>query len=106
MWLDHKINLNLDSIHYIIGLSKVGVDLSSHFVGKNLDRKLVAKLTKEFNLSKGGRAYDVIDIQDEALIFTVQLLVERVLRKCRPNEVPTIAIELTAQEKDGHAYNW
>ena len=105
LWLDHKIDLNVDAIHCIIGLSKVGADPSSHFVGKNLDRKLTVKLTKEFNLSKGGRAYDAATIQDEALRFTIQLLARWVLRKCRPNEVPTAAIELAAQAKDRHAYN-
>lgn len=40
--------------------------------------------------------YDVVDIEDEALRFTVQLLVGHVLRKCRPNEVPATTIELTA----------
>ena len=49
----------------------MGVDLASHFVGKNLDRKLVAKLTKEFNLTRGGRAYNTVDIEDEALRFIV-----------------------------------
>ena len=62
LWLDCKINLNVDAIHRITGLTKVGTNPSSHFVGKSLDRKLVAKLTKEFNLSKGGRSYDVMDI--------------------------------------------
>jgi hypothetical protein len=70
------------------------MDPSMHFVGKSLDRKLAVRLTKEFNLSKGGRAYDAMDIQDQDLRFTIQLLVGRVLQKCRPNEVPTAAIEL------------
>ena len=105
LWLDRKIDLNVDAIHRITGMSNVGADLASHFMGKNLDRKLVVKLTKEFNLSKGRRSYDVTDIQDEALRFTVQLLVGQVLRKCGPNEVPAIAIELATQEKDGQAYN-
>lgn len=73
-WLDRKIDLNVDAIHRITGLSKVGADPSMHFVGNNLDRKLVVKLTKEFNLSKGTKAYDVADIQDQALRFIVQLL--------------------------------
>ena len=46
-----------------------------HFVDKNLDQKRSAKLTKEHNLSKGTRAYDAVDIQDQALRFIVQLLV-------------------------------
>ena len=74
-WLDRKIDLNVDVIHRITGLSKVGMDPSAHFIDKNLDRKLDVKLTKEFNLSKGTKAYDVIDIQDQALRFTIQLLV-------------------------------
>ena len=74
MWLDCKIVVNLDFIHRITGLSMVGADLTSHFVSKNLNRKLVAKLTKEFKLTKGGRAYDAVDIEDEALWFIVQLL--------------------------------
>ena len=74
LWLDHKIDLNMDAIHCITGLSKVGADPDLHFVGKNLDRNLAAKLTKEFNLSKGGRAYDATDIQNKALRFTIQLL--------------------------------
>jgi len=81
-WLDRKIDLKVDAIHHIIGLSKVCADPSTHFVGKNLDRKLVVKLTKEFNLSKGSKAYDAMNIQDQALRFTVQLLPGRVLRKC------------------------
>lgn len=40
----------------------MGANPALHFVGKNLDRKLAMKLTKEFNLPKGGRAYDVVDI--------------------------------------------
>ena len=82
------------------------MDPSTHFVGKNLDRKLALRLTKEFNLSKGGKAYDVMDIHDQALRFTIQLLAGHVLRECRPNEVPTTSIKLTAQVKEGHEYNW
>ena len=49
--LDCKIDMNVNAIHHITGLSKVGADLTSHFVGKNLDRNLVLKLTKEFKLT-------------------------------------------------------
>ena len=49
-WLDKKIDLNVDVIQRITVLSKVGTDPFVHFVGKNLDRKLATKLTKEFKL--------------------------------------------------------
>ena len=67
LWLDRKIDLNVDVIHRITGLSKVGGDLGVHFVGKNLDRKLAAKIMKEHKVTKGMRAYDFVDIQDQAL---------------------------------------
>ena len=79
--MDRKIDLNGDVIHRITGLSKVGADPSTHFVCKNLDQNLAAQLTKEHKLSKGTRAYDSADIQDQALKFTVQLLAGWVLRK-------------------------
>lgn len=58
LWLDRKRDVNVDIIHRITILSKVGMDPASHFVGKKLDRKLVEHLTKEFKLTKVGRAYD------------------------------------------------
>ena len=38
--------------------------------------------------------------------FIVELLAGWVLRKCLPNEVPTGAIDLTSQAKEGQPYNW
>lgn len=52
------------------------------------------------------RAYDSVDIEDHTLRFTVQLLAGRVLRKCRPNEVPAGVVDLTLHAKDGKPYNW
>jgi hypothetical protein len=40
--------------------------------------------------------YDTAEIEDKALRFIVQLLARRVLRKCRPTEVPAAAVELAA----------
>ena len=94
LWLDRKIDLNVDVIHCIIDLSKVGTKPFSHFVSKNLDLKISMKLTRDHNLTKGMRAYDAKDIQDQALRFIVQLLAGQVLRKFQPNEVPPRAIDL------------
>ena len=64
------------------------------------------KLIKKYNLPRGGWAYEVVQIEDKALQFTVQLLVGWVLRKCRPNQVPRPAIELADATRDGVQYNW
>ena len=106
LWLEGKIDLNIDVIHRITDLSKVDDDPGTHFVGKKLDRNLATKLTRELKLTKGTRVYDSMDIEDHTLRFTVQLLIGQVLRKCIPNEVPEGAIDLATQVKEGEQYNW
>ena len=71
LWLDRKIDVNMDVIYRITGLSKVGIDPALHFIGKKLDRKLAVKLKKEFNLTKGAQAYDAMEIEDEVLKLTI-----------------------------------
>ena len=46
LWLESKINLNIDLIHRITGLNKIGDDPSVHFIGKKTDHKLASKLTQ------------------------------------------------------------
>lgn len=58
LWLDHRVDITIDLIHKIIGLSKTGADPMMHFVGKDQDWKLAAKLIKKYNLTRGGWAYD------------------------------------------------
>lgn len=71
LWLEGKIDLNIDVIHKIMGLSKVGDDPGAHFFGKKLDRKLAVKLTRDLKLTKGMRVYDFSDIDDCSHHFTV-----------------------------------
>ena len=106
LWLDHRVDIMIDLIHQIIGLSKTGANLVAHFVGKDQDKKLAVRLTKKYNLTRGGRVYDAVQIEDKPFRFTVQLLVGRVLRKIRPNQVSGPTIELTDTTRDGVQYNW
>ena len=101
LWLDHRVNITIDLIHWIIGLSKTEVDPTTHFVGKDQDKKLAVRLIKKYNLTRGGRAYDATQIEDKPLRFTVQLLARRVLWKCRPNLVLGSTIELVDTARDG-----
>lgn len=65
----------IDLIHQITGSSKIGADPTTHFVEKDQDRKIATKLINKYNLTRGGRAYDVTQIEDKALRFIIQLLV-------------------------------
>ena len=71
LWLDRKVDITIDLIHQITGLSKIGVDPVAHFVGKDQDKKLAMQLIKKYNLMRGGQAYDVTQIEDKPLRFTV-----------------------------------
>lgn len=103
--LDHRVNITIDLIHQITGLSKTRADPAVHFVGKDQDKKLVTRLIKKYNITRGGQAYDVALIEDKPLWFTIQLLAGRVLQKCRPNQVSGPAIELADTARDGIQYN-
>ena len=35
MWLDYRVNITIDLIHQITGLSKNGADPATHFMGKD-----------------------------------------------------------------------
>lgn len=106
LWLDHRVDITIDLIHRITGLSKTRADPVAHFVRKDQDKRLVARLIKNYNLTRGGRAYDVVQIEDKPLRFTVKLLVGHILRKIRPNQVSRLTIKLADTARDGVQYNW
>ena len=54
LWLDHRVDITIDIIHRIIGLSKNGADPVRHFVGKDQDKKMDVWLIKKYNLTRGG----------------------------------------------------
>ena len=47
LWLDRRVNITIDLIHQITGLSKTGADPTTHFVGKAQDRNLATWLIKK-----------------------------------------------------------
>ena len=59
-WLNYRVDITIDLIHRITGLSKTRAEPVTHFVGKDQDRKLATQLIKKYNLTRGGQAYDVV----------------------------------------------
>ena len=62
LWLGHKIDLNVDLIHRVTGLSKTGKDPEIQITGKTKDSKLPVALVKKYQLQRGGRAYDIMSL--------------------------------------------
>ena len=106
LWLDRRVDITIDLIHPITGLRKTRANPAAHFVEKEQDKKLATRLTKKYNLTRGGKAYNVAQIEDKPLRFTIQLLADRVLWKIRLNQVSGPTIELADTARDGVQYNW
>ena len=71
LWLDRRVDITIDLIHRITGLSKNGADPMAHFVEKDQDRKLAVRLIKKYNLTRGGWAHDATQIEDKPLCVTI-----------------------------------
>ena len=94
LWLGNRVDLYVDLIHCIIGLSKTGKDPQTHISSKSKDSKIPATLVTKYKLQRGGQAYDLAAIADDTLRFTASLLVGRLLTKVRPKEVTGAVIHL------------
>ena len=67
IWLDCKVDITIDLIHQITGLSKTGENPMTHFMGKDQDKIFVTWLIKKYNLTRGGRAYNAMQIEEKSL---------------------------------------
>ena len=106
LWLGNKVDLNVDLIHHITGLSKTGKDPKTHITGKTKDSKLPPALVTKYKLQRGGRAYDIASLTDDTLRFTASLLAGRLLTKVLPKEVTGSVIHLAIQVAEGEQFNW
>ena len=50
LWLGNKVDLNVDLIHRITGLSKTGKDPKTHISGKSKDTMLPVTLVTKYKL--------------------------------------------------------
>ena len=106
LWLGNRVDLNVDLIHHITGLSKTSKDLQTHISSKGKDSKLPVALVTKYKLQRGGQDYDLAAIADDTLKFTASLLAGRLLTKVRPKEVTGSVIHLAIQVAEGEQFNW
>ena len=107
LWIgNYKIAINGELIHRITGLPQEGLDPSIEFMGKHEDAKLAHSMKERFGLTKGKRGYQTSTIQHQNIWFTVELLVFKLMEKCRPNEVPAPIVSIAANYAEGYSYKW
>ena len=59
-----------------------------------------------FDLTKGKRGYQTSTIWHQNIPFTAELLACKLMRKCRPNEVPAPIVSIAANCTKGYNYKW
>jgi len=55
---------------------------------------IVEAMKKKYKLAKKKRGYAISNIIDKAIKVETQILVGKVMRKCRADEVPTVVVAL------------
>ena len=106
LWLSSRVDIGVDLTHRITGLSKHGKDPQIQIDGKTKDSRLLASQVDEYQLQRGGRAYDLTALKDQSLKFTASLLAGRLLTKVRPKEVTGSVIKLAIEVTKGIDFNW
>ena len=77
----------------------------TEFPSKHEDTKLAQAMKERFGLIKGKRGYHTSAIKEQHIRFAVELLACKVIRKCRPTEVPAPVIRIAINYAKGYNYN-
>lgn len=93
-------------IHRITLLPHLGLNLAKAFGGKTSEHELVEKMKDKFKLVKKSRGYSITSINDPTVEVAMQILVAKVMRKCRTDKVSAPVVLLVAQCTEGLQFNW
>jgi len=58
-------------------------------------------MKEKFRMVKKSCGYDINSISDQGVSFVAHILVRKIIRKWRANEVPTTVVSLATQCSDG-----
>jgi len=76
------------------------------FGEKGGEQALTEAMKEKFKLVKKPWGYAISSISDPTVKVAMQILVGKVMRKCRADEVPTPIVALAAQCAKGVQFNW
>jgi len=106
LWLEEPIPITADLIHRISQLPCKGEDCVNISEGKSNDLAITEAMKKKYKLAKKKRGYAISSINDKAVRVVTQMLVGKVMCKCRAEEVPTSMVALAKQCAEGVQFNW
>jgi len=92
--------------HRIVRLPYTGENMAMTFCGMDGEHALVEAMKEKFKLVKEPRGYAIMSIFDPIVKVETQILVEKVMQKCRADEVSALVIALAALYAEGVQFNW
>lgn len=100
LWLKEPIPITGELIHMISWVSYKRRD-PAEIAGKSGDLALIEARKTKYKLEKKERGYVISNIQDKRVCVATSLLVGKVMRKCRGNELLATVITLAEQRAEG-----
>ena len=79
-----------------------GHDPGTEFPSKHEDTKLAQTMKERFGLTKGKQGYHTSAIEEQPIRFAAELLAYKIIRKCRPTEVPAPVIRIAMNFAEGY----
>lgn len=67
---------------------------------------IVEAMKKKYKLAKKKRGYTISSINDKVVKVATQILANKVMHKCRANEVPATVVALAKQCTERVEFNW
>jgi len=99
--LEEPIPITKDLIYYISQLPCKGEDPADISGGKSSDLAITEAMKKKYKLVKKKMGYTISNINAKAVKVATQILVGKVMCKCRANEVPALVVALAEQCTEG-----
>jgi len=106
LWLEEPIPIMADLIHRISCLTCKGEDLADILKGKSSDLAVAEAMKRKYKLAKKKWGYAISSMSDKAVKVAIQILADKVMRKCCRDEVPALVVALAEQCAEGVQFNW
>ena len=105
LWLDEPIPITTGLIHHISQLPYKGKYPTTMVRGEGSDLALAEAMKMKYKMGKKKRGYGISNIKDKWVCVATQILANRVMRKCRADEVLALVVALAEQCMEGFQFN-
>jgi hypothetical protein len=106
LWVEENVSIDVELIAFIIGLLSRGDNLMQYLNDKTKEKALAEDMKKTYGTERGSLGIITKLISDAATRLATKIMVCKLLRKCRREEVPIRVVTTTAQCIEGTMLIW